>query len=71
MKVTLAKPGWREVLDQYGVNWILIESDSILATFLAESDEWQSVYADTIATVFLRNIPENQDLLSKLLGSRQ
>lgn len=71
VKVTLAKPGWREVLDQYGVNWILIESDSILATFLAESDEWQSVYADTIATVFLRNIPENQDLLSKLLGSRQ
>ena len=71
VKVTLAKPGWREVLDRYEVNFILIESDSILAAFLAEGDEWQSVYDDAIATVFLRNTPENQDLLFKLLGSRQ
>ena len=71
VKVTLAKPGWREVLDHYEVNFILIESDSILAAFLAEGDEWQSVYDDAIATVFLRNTPENQDILFKLLGSRQ
>jgi hypothetical protein len=71
VKVTLAKPGWREVLDRYEVNFILIESDSILAAFLAEGDEWQSVYDDAIATVFLRNTPENQDILFKLLGSRQ
>lgn len=71
VKVTLVKPGWRKVLDQYGVNFILIESDSILAAFLAEGDEWQSVYADTVATVFLRNTPQNRDLLSKLLESRQ
>ncbi|TEU21363.1 MAG: hypothetical protein E3J21_01965 [Anaerolineales bacterium] len=71
VKVTLARPGWREVLDRYEVNFILIESDSILAAFLAEGDEWQSVHADTIANVFLRNTPRNRDLLSKLLGSRQ
>jgi hypothetical protein len=71
VKVTLARPGWREVLDRYEVNFILIESDSILAAFLAEGDEWQSVYVDTIATIFLRNTPENQDILFKLLGSRQ
>jgi len=71
MEVTLARPGWREVLDQYGVNFILIESDSILAAFLAEGDEWQAVHADAIATVFLSNTPQNQDLLSKLLGSGQ
>jgi hypothetical protein len=71
VKITLAKPGWREVLDQYSVNFILIESDSILAAFLAEGNEWQSVHADTIATVFLRNAPQNQDLLSKFLGNKQ
>ncbi len=71
LKVPWVRPGWREVLDQYRVNFILIESDSILAAFLAEGDEWQSVHADTVATVFLRNAPENRDLLSKLLGNRQ
>jgi hypothetical protein len=71
VKVTLARSGWREVLDRYGVNFILIESDSILAAFLADDDEWQSVHADAIATVFLSNTPQNQDLLSKLLGSGQ
>ena len=71
VKVTLAKPGWLEVLNQYRVNFILIESDSILAAFLAEGDEWQSVYADTVATVFIRNTPQNRHLLSKLLETRQ
>lgn len=71
VKVTLARPGWREVLDQYGVNLILVESDSVLAAFLEKGDEWPSVYADTIATVFLRNTPQNRDLLSKLRGSGQ
>jgi len=70
LKVPWIRPGWREVLDRYGVSFILIESDSVLAAFLAEDDEWQSVHADTIATVFLRNVPENRDILSKLLGSR-
>jgi len=71
VKVTLARLGWREVLDQYGVNFILIERDSILAAFLEGGDEWQSVHADTIATVFLKNTPQNRDLLSELLGSKQ
>jgi hypothetical protein len=71
VEVTRARPGWCDFLDQYRVNFILIESDSILAVFLAEGDEWQSVYGDTVATVFLRNTAENRELLLKLLGSRQ
>ena len=55
--VTLAKPGWRKVLDQYGVNFILIESDSILAAFLAEGDEWQCIYTDDIAAIYIKNMP--------------
>jgi len=55
VKVTLAKPGWHEVLDQYSVNFILIESDSILAAFLAEGNEWQCIYTGDIAKIFLRD----------------
>jgi len=51
-------------LDQYGVNFILIESDSILAAFLEESDEWQRIYADDIATIYIRNVPQNQEAIA-------
>jgi len=54
VKVTLARPGWRQVLDRYGVNLILIESDSILAAFLAEDDGWQRIYADDRATIYIK-----------------
>ena len=65
VKVTLARPGWREVLDQYSVNFILIESDSILAAFLEEGDEWQRIYADDIASIFQRNTAQNAALISR------
>jgi hypothetical protein len=54
VKVTLVRPGWHEVLDRYGVNLILIESDSILAVFLEEGDRWRRVYTGDVAKIFLR-----------------
>jgi hypothetical protein len=71
VEVTLARPGWREVLDRYGVNLILIESDSILAAFLAEGDEWQRIYSDDIASIFLRNTAQNATLISKYAEASQ
>jgi hypothetical protein len=71
VKVTLAKPGWREVLDQYGVNFILIESDSILAAFLEEGGEWQRIYTGDIAKIFLRNAAQNSALISKYAEASQ
>jgi hypothetical protein len=71
VKVTLARPGWLEVLDRYGVNFILIENDSILAAFLAEGDEWQCIYTDDIARIFLRNAAQNSALISKYAEASQ
>ena len=42
-----------------------IESDSILAAFLEEGDEWQCIYIDDIASIFLRNTAQNATLISK------
>jgi hypothetical protein len=71
VKVTLARPGWREVLDQYSVNFILIESDSILVAFLEESDEWPCIYTDDMATIFIRNVPQNQEFITKYARLRR
>jgi hypothetical protein len=45
---------WRQPLDRYGVEYVLIESGSSLATLLEESDEWVRVYRDELAVVYVR-----------------
>jgi hypothetical protein len=48
---------WRQPLDQYGVEVVLIERDGSLATLLRESDEWEALYQDELAAVFVRTEP--------------
>jgi hypothetical protein len=45
---------WRKPLERYGVEYVLIESGASLAALLEESDEWQRVYRDDLAVVFVR-----------------
>ena len=54
LDVILARPGWPAVLDQYGVNLILIESQSTLASAVAGDSLWRAVYQDGQAVVFER-----------------
>jgi len=54
LDVVLIRKSWREVLARYGVRFILIERDSVLARFLAEDGGWQQHYADDLAIVFTR-----------------
>ncbi len=54
LKAYWASSQWREPLEKYNINSIVIEKDSTFATVLAESSDWQQVYADELAVVFVR-----------------
>ncbi len=54
LQVVWARPGWQKVLDDYKVNFILVESDGLLATFLAENGDWRLAYQDEMAVIFVR-----------------
>jgi len=45
---------WREPLEKYEVKWVLIPSDSPLASVLKESGKWSVEYDDRLAIVFYR-----------------
>lgn len=45
---------WRAPLEQYGVRAVLIEPHAPLAAQLAREGEWQAVYADPQAVIFVR-----------------
>jgi hypothetical protein len=45
---------WQEPLDEYEVQYVLMEKGSKLTTLLQTSDQWQEVYADDLAKIFVR-----------------
>jgi hypothetical protein len=45
---------WRQPLERYDVEVVLIESGSSLATLLEASDEWRLAYRDELAVVYVR-----------------
>jgi len=49
------KPGWQGTLDRYGVNLVLIRSDSPLAGALETNPGWRRVEKDAIAMIYVRS----------------
>ncbi len=52
--VMVADDDWRDVMDEDGINTIFIEQNSILAKFLRRDADWQEVYQDNMAAIFVR-----------------
>jgi len=65
IKVAKVKPGWDEVLKKYNINWIIYNANSSLSLLLMERDDWKLIYADKVANIFVKDIPEYQDLIEK------
>lgn len=55
LKVSLGRPGWEDVLDERGIQLVLIEAGSFLGDRLRESAAWHEVYRDDVAVVFTRS----------------
>jgi hypothetical protein len=54
LSITQGQPGWRDRLAQTGANSILIEANSTLGQLLALVEDWEQVYADDVAVIFVR-----------------
>ncbi len=48
------RDNWQEPLDEYDVKYVLMEKGSPLTTVLQTSDQWQEVYSDELAQIFMR-----------------
>jgi len=53
--VNLQNPG--QILNKYGIEYVLLERNWPLAYLLASSSEWHIIYHDNVATLFARNQP--------------
>jgi hypothetical protein len=57
LEVTLGRPGYAATLEKYGVNLVLVESNSVLGDRLSENPDWQKAYSDKVAAVYERVKP--------------
>lgn len=69
-------PLWKRLLDHYDINFVLFDTLDVYGTVpnlllkLAEDDGWAPVYCDPIAVIFVRNIPENHEIIKKYKFSK-
>jgi hypothetical protein len=48
------KPRWRELLQQYGTQTVLVERDSAIASLLNDDSRWQKVFEDKQSVILVR-----------------
>jgi hypothetical protein len=65
LKVISVNPGWDEVLKKYNITWIIYNAKTSLSVMLMERDDWKLIYADKVANIFVKDIPENRYLIEK------
>jgi hypothetical protein len=61
----LAQRGWKEVFEKYEITWVLFDTESPLSAALQEQKDWQIIYSDHVATIFVKDVPAHRALLTK------
>lgn len=64
-KITMFQPGWEDILNKHAIGWFFFDTNSILARFLQASPGWKLIYSDKVGSIFVKNCPEYQYLMSK------
>jgi hypothetical protein len=63
LKVTNVELGFEKLLDTYGVTWVLLKANSPLCRVLFLTPKWKLVYADGVADILVKDLPENEPLI--------
>jgi hypothetical protein len=54
INVYVADDGWQGLLDQYQIQLVVVETNSVLAKFLRTDPSWHEAYRDDMAVIFSR-----------------
>jgi hypothetical protein len=65
LKVAGVQPGWKEILRRYDISWTFFQTKTALTAALLDQSDWQPIYSDKVATIFVRKITEYQHLINK------
>src|SRR5437879_13515463 len=57
--VQTLRSDWKQILDKYGVDYVVYNKGEALATVLATQPDWSRVYQDSLAVIYVRAIPKS------------
>jgi hypothetical protein len=65
LKVANVQPGWKEILSEHDISWIIFDTDSALSAALRDQRDWQPIYSDRVATIFVKKAAAHESLLAR------
>lgn len=65
MKLSSFHTGWEKLIESYKINWIFFDTDSQLVRYLKQREDWVQIYEDKVAAIFVRNTPQNHQLIKR------
>jgi hypothetical protein len=64
-KVRNFETGWEEIIEKHKINWIIFNSKSKFSRYLIQNKDWNLIYSDQVANIFVRKIFDNRFLINK------
>jgi hypothetical protein len=55
--VQTLRSDWKQVLDRYGIDYVVYNRGEALSNVLATQPDWHLVYQDSVAVIYVRNAP--------------
>jgi hypothetical protein len=65
LKVIKFEQGWEDIIRKYDINWIIFNTDHVFSRFLREREDLKLIYTDKVASIFVRNVPDNFEIIQK------
>jgi hypothetical protein len=65
LKVIGLESGWQKVIAKYDIGWIFFGANSLLSRMLYGQKGWHLIYADNVANIFVKKIPEYRDIIRR------
>jgi hypothetical protein len=53
-RIVLVKPQWSDLLDKYGVQWMVLQRNEPLASIALMSGQWASIHEDSVAQILIK-----------------
>jgi hypothetical protein len=65
LKVANVQPGWKDIFSKFDISWIIFDTHSALTAVLREQPDWQPIYSDQVATIFVKKDAAHEPLLER------
>jgi hypothetical protein len=65
LKVANVQPGWKDILSKFDISLIIFDTHSALTAALRDQTDWQPIYSDQVATIFVKKDAAHERLLER------